>query len=188
MKRWGLIVLASVIAPGPALAQLYKCVDGNRAVYSERPMDCDRELGKTTKRPAAAVTDDAEQSRNVAAELQAEFEREKAARLQKQRAAEEAERFAEARKAACAVELSKAPVVRNSAWDGGVFQVEQYLKRVLKDPKSFEAISWSPVTRSCTGYVVRVRYRARNSFGGMVISEQIFSMDTAGYVTGVVDL
>jgi hypothetical protein len=125
----------------------------------------------------------------MAAEIQAEFERGKIARdaaaaaaRAKQKA--EVERAARAR-AACDAELRRKAVVFNSAWDGSVYQVEQYLKRRLKDPDSFDAIGWGAVSRSCTGYTVGVRYRARNSFGGMVIEEQFFDLDTAGNVTSM---
>ncbi|MFT3759001.1 hypothetical protein [Thauera sp.] len=208
--------MLALLMAGETQAQtvLYKCVDGDQVTYSERLIDC-RQAPKKAKAPSSQPADDLPPPGvNMAAEIQAQFEREQAEReeaklvkavaeqeqkkveaarleaeaqqkLEEQKWAEERERRHEA---ACAEELKKAPVVRNSAWDGGVYQVEQYLKRVLKDPGSFDAIEWSPVVRSCTGYVVRVRYRARNSFGGMVISQQLFSLDTRGVVTGAVDL
>lgn len=66
----------------------------------------------------------------------------------------------------------------NSSWDGSVSEVERFLKRNLKDPKSFDAIDWyKPVARLLDGkyaWAVRVRYRAKNSFGGYVIEDQTF--------------
>lgn len=75
-------------------------------------------------------------------------------------------------------------VVQNSGWDGSVHQVERYLKTALKDPDSYDGIEWSKVVPAGTGYAVRHKYRARNSFGGMVIENQIFVLDAAGNVLG----
>ena len=73
----------------------------------------------------------------------------------------------------------------NSAWDGSVRQVERYLKDNLKDPDSYQGIEWSPVAKTDSGgYIVRHKYRAKNSFGGYVVEEKIFTMDSEGNVTG----
>lgn len=78
------------------------------------------------------------------------------------------------------------PVVSND-WDGSVRQVRWYLIDNLKDPKSCEYLEWSPVVRISTGYAVRVKYRAKNSFGGYVIEEKIFALDFNGNVIVVTD-
>lgn len=80
--------------------------------------------------------------------------------------------------------------VRNSPWDSSVHQVERYLKRNLKDPNSFEALSWSKVydknnNNSGYRYKVRVKYKAKNSFGGYVIENDIFFLDEKGNVVRV---
>lgn len=77
--------------------------------------------------------------------------------------------------------------VANSGWDGSVWQVEHFLERNLKDPDSFEAIEWSPVIDNGNGYAVRCRYRAKNSFGGYNIEEQLFVMNKQGDVISVTD-
>ncbi len=76
-------------------------------------------------------------------------------------------------------------VVVNSPWDASVHQVERYLKRVLKDPKSYEGIEWSKVVPVGSGFVVRHRYRARNSFGGYVVENKMFVLDQRGEVVEV---
>lgn len=77
----------------------------------------------------------------------------------------------------------------NHPWDGSVYQVERWLKKNLKDPGSFEAIEWSPVKKKPDGgYVVRCKYRAKNSFGGYVIEEQIFMLDSTGEVITAVNM
>jgi hypothetical protein len=85
-----------------------------------------------------------------------------------------------------------AKVVFNSSWDGSVHQVERWLKKNLKDPDSFEAIEWSDVVElkgesNGAKYVVRCKYRAKNSFGGFIIDEQLFYMDAEGNVLAVND-
>lgn len=75
--------------------------------------------------------------------------------------------------------------VKNSSWDGSVSQVVRYLKNNLKDPSSYESIEWGNVTETDNGYVVRHKYRAKNSFGGYVIEHQIFHIDWQGNITDV---
>jgi len=68
-----------------------------------------------------------------------------------------------------------------SGWNGTVYAVHEYLGRNLKDPKSVEYIRWwgpSPISAgeygTEKGWLVVVQYRARNSFGGMVVERQRF--------------
>ena len=62
-------------------------------------------------------------------------------------------------------------VVSNSAWDGSVFKVEEFLKnQYLKDPDSYKGIEWSKVEifpdNPKYKYMVRHKFRAKNGFGG----------------------
>jgi hypothetical protein len=87
---------------------------------------------------------------------------------------------------------SKQEVVFNSDYDGSVSQVEKYLKKeYLKDPDSYEGISWSSVQTDNSNaqfkYYVRHKFRAKNSFGGYVIEEMMFYLDNDGYVVSVKD-
>lgn len=80
-------------------------------------------------------------------------------------------------------ERANLPKIENSAWDGSVYQVKNYLKKNLKDPDSYEGIEWSKVQENSNGtYTVRHKYRARNSFGGMVIENWVFELDENGNV------
>ena len=83
--------------------------------------------------------------------------------------------------------VSPRTVVENSSFDGSVHQVKSWLKENLKDPKSVEYLDWSPVTRHGTGYLVRVKYRAKNSYGGYSVEEKLFSLDSMGSVVSVMD-
>jgi len=75
--------------------------------------------------------------------------------------------------------------VTNSSYDASVSQVKDYLKKNLKDPKSYEGIEWSKVKEETDGYSVYHKYRAKNSFGGYVIEAQIFYLDFSGNVVRV---
>ena len=80
------------------------------------------------------------------------------------------------------------PVVENSAWDGSVSQVKRWLEANAKDPSSLEYIEWSSVQKSAEGgFVVRVKYRGKNSFGGYTVENKVFVLNAAGSVTEVMD-
>ena len=78
--------------------------------------------------------------------------------------------------------------VKNNKWNGGVKQVEDYLERTLCDPDSYESIEWSEVKEKADGYYVRHKYRAKNGFGGYVVTNQLFHLDSSGNVVDVKDL
>lgn len=77
------------------------------------------------------------------------------------------------------------PKITNSPWDGSVWQVEEYLKKNLKDPDSYQGIEWSTVIEKDNGYQVRHKYRAKNSFGGYVVENCIFTLTKEGTVIDV---
>ncbi len=81
---------------------------------------------------------------------------------------------------------ARSPVVQ-SAWDGSVSQVKQWLMDNAKDPDSLQFIEWSPVETLPSGFAVRVKYRAKNSFGGYVVENKLFIMDSSGVVLGSKD-
>lgn len=83
---------------------------------------------------------------------------------------------------------NKLKKVENSTLDGSVRQVKDYLKQNLKDPKSYEPIEWSEVYRNGNNYIVRHKYRAKNSFGGYVISNQKFVLNSEGNIISVTDI
>lgn len=80
--------------------------------------------------------------------------------------------------------------VQSSAYDGSVYQVEQFLKTNLKDPDSYHGIEWSRLNEESGEnykYWIRHKYRAKNSFGGYTIENKIFYLDEDGNVIGVKD-
>ncbi len=78
-------------------------------------------------------------------------------------------------------------IVYNNSLNGSVSQVKTWLNKNLVDPKSFEAIEWSKVIKANNGFIVRCKYRTKNSLGGYVINNQTFYMDSEGNVTDVRD-
>lgn len=78
--------------------------------------------------------------------------------------------------------------VKNNKWNGGVKQVEDYLECTLRAPDSYESIEWSEVKEKADGYYVRHKYRAKNGFGGYVVTNQLFHLDFSGNVVDVKDL
>ncbi len=88
-----------------------------------------------------------------------------------------------------AVDNQSTVAVYNDSWDGSVRQVKQWLNDNLKDPDSFKPIEWSPVLKTPSGhYTVRCKYRAKNSYGGYDIFNQLFYMDSQGNVIQYVDV
>ena len=75
-------------------------------------------------------------------------------------------------------------VVYNSVIDASVWQVKKFLKEeLLKDPGSYEGIEWSAVNKESDGtYWVRHEFRAKNSFGGYVVYNMIFYLNSDGNV------
>ena len=59
---------------------------------------------------------------------------------------------------------------------------------VVRDPDSYESIEWSEVKRKDDGFYVRHKYRAKNGFGGYVVTNQLFHLDFSGNVVDVKDL
>jgi hypothetical protein len=70
------------------------------------------------------------------------------------------------------------------------FNVILYLRTIgLKDPDSYEGISWEPYgkynSERNTYYMVH-EYRAKNSFGGYVVESRVFVLNKEGKVINVV--
>jgi len=75
----------------------------------------------------------------------------------------------------------------NSLWDGSVYEVKTFLENHLKDPDSVEYIDWyKPSLKEHNGdeyWGVKVKYRAKNSFGGYVVNTQLFLIKDGNVVT-----
>lgn len=113
----------------------------------------------------------------VPGDVEAELKAVTALREQTER--EEAERVAQQRARQQKIDSEAGPKPENSAWDAAVAPVVAFLKANLKDPKSVEYVEWSPVTLMELDqfyWAVRVKYRAKNSFGGYVLEQKLFLM------------
>ena len=154
MKRIAIALLASLAMP--AVAREYQCVVGEgRLVWQDTPCKSDPYGGMNT------VGEEMERRRQLKAQ-------------------------AADQEVACRDKFKGKIEVQNNPWNGGaVHAVEQYLKRdYLKDPDSFQAVEWGTVLKGCGNYVVSLKFRARNSFGGYVVETRIFTLDADGKVTG----
>lgn len=79
-------------------------------------------------------------------------------------------------------EFARRAYVGNNDYDGSVSQIVTYLNENLKDPHSYESISWSKVMHKDGYYLVRHKYRAKNSLGGDVIENKLFYIDLYGAI------
>lgn len=54
-----------------------------------------------------------------------------------------------------------------------------WLEKNLKDPDSLEVIQWSNPTKTADGlWLLALKYRAHNSFGGKTVEARIFTLDS----------
>lgn len=72
-----------------------------------------------------------------------------------------------------------------SAWDGSHVQLERYIKKNLKDPDSYEHIETRYGDQG-DYLLVSTSYRARNSFGGMVVGKVIAKAAIDGQLIEIV--
>ncbi len=70
--------------------------------------------------------------------------------------------------------FGKPPV--QSPWDGSYYVVENYLKRIAKDPDSVKIASCTKVMKDKDGWLVVCTWRARNGFGGMNAAKNRFTI------------
>jgi len=72
-----------------------------------------------------------------------------------------------------------------SAWDGSHYALERLIKKNLKDPDSYEHIETRFGDKG-EYILVYTKYRARNSFGGMVIEEMGAKVDINGNIIEII--
>jgi hypothetical protein len=179
MKK--LVILAALLVASVAQAERYRCVVNGTPTYSDVPCAVDAE-------PKGAQTA-AEMRREIEEQYRQQREADEAKkRIQEQHDQEEAKRqkAKDQAKADCQSWLRQSPVVVNRGGDGSVSQVERHLMGALKDPDSLVVEQWGKVERTCDGYGVIVKYRAKNSFGGYVRETKVYFLDRQGRVTSVI--
>jgi len=77
--------------------------------------------------------------------------------------------------------------VENDPETGVVKQVDDWFQKNLKDPDSLQYITWYKVKREGDAFLVRVRYRAKNGFGGYNIEESLCIFTPSGHADGCVE-
>lgn len=96
--------------------------------------------------------------------------------------------------ALCNTESNPEPpkqIVSQSKYDRSVNQVNDYLRSNLKDWDSYQSIEWSELKdnggKGKYRFMIRHKYRAKNSFGGYEIENKVFYLDSLGNVNDVDD-
>lgn len=74
----------------------------------------------------------------------------------------------------------RGPQPIQSSWDGDVLAVRHYLKEVLKDPDSYQADGCTKPRAEGAFWVVECKYRAKNSFGALVLEVKRFFIQSGG--------
>jgi hypothetical protein len=91
-------------------------------------------------------------------------------------------------KAAMSRILHKYPYLpMQSAYDGSVRAVRAYLENTLNDPESYTPAEWGQLTNYEGKFYVSHSFRAKNKFGGMVLQDWTFTIDSAGAIVQIVD-
>ena len=69
-------------------------------------------------------------------------------------------------------------------------EAKLFLKtKYLNDSDSYESVDWSKVIEvNSNTYRVRHKFRAKNEYGALVIENKIFSLDSLGNVTDMLDV
>lgn len=80
-----------------------------------------------------------------------------------------------------------APPVANSWLNKEVTQVKEYVKTTFDDPGSVEYIEWGEVVQEGAGFKVRLKFRAKNRLGALVLQQNVFHLDASGKVVSVTD-
>lgn len=76
---------------------------------------------------------------------------------------------------------------KTDVWNGVAHAVKEYMAKHANDPKSVEYIDSSVIIEFTNGmYSQLVEYRAKNGFGGLVVTKTIFFMEGDGYEAKVV--
>lgn len=63
------------------------------------------------------------------------------------------------------------------------FEAKYYIKKHLKDPGSYKGVKWGTLQKTDTGYKINHSYRAKNSFGALVMETKTIYFNLEGKVT-----
>jgi hypothetical protein len=76
---------------------------------------------------------------------------------------------------------------RASQYDGSVRPVRAYLENTLNDPGSYTEHRWGRLENHNGTFYVRHSFRARNSFGGMILQDWTFGVDSFGVIVSIIE-
>jgi hypothetical protein len=79
------------------------------------------------------------------------------------------------------------PVVFNAPYDGSVWQIRDWLKKHAKNPASLKVLHWGKVESLDDGFLVHVKFEAKNAAGAEVPGDKVFRLDGSGEIVGMVD-
>lgn len=79
------------------------------------------------------------------------------------------------------------PVVFNASYNGSVWQITDWLKKHAYDYASLKVLHWGKVVDVKDGFLVHVKFKAKNRSGVYVVSDKVFKLDKSGNVIGMVD-
>lgn len=141
-------------------------------VATERQRKHQAMLAEKEKKRRAALTPEQREAEDKA---KAEAKR----KADEIRRAEAAKKKAQEEAAAAQIKIAgKKPIA--SAWDGCTPEVKKYLEANLNDADSLEIVECSNVVyQKISGIGMwrqRVKYRAKNGFGGTILTNQVFSI------------
>lgn len=68
--------------------------------------------------------------------------------------------------------------------------VEHYLQQKLRDPDSLKDVAFSDATPTgkTNEFMIAVRYRAKNGFGGYAVAENVFLINTNKLTITLIEL
>jgi len=166
--RNGILPITLAVFALPIHAGTYKCkASDGHLIYSDRPCPT-----------GAALVNKSLSDLELTAQR-----RQEANRIQQQKLIEHSFKIEQELKRWSVVEEVAGNTVYNNPLDGSVYQVEHYLRRVLKRPKSFDPVEWGRVkTKGGSEYRVRLKYRAKNLYGGYTLENTVFILDANGQV------
>ena len=77
---------------------------------------------------------------------------------------------------------SSQPIVFNSALDGSVYQVRDWMNNHANDAASIQYVKWYQVIENSSGFGVHCTFRAKNGFGAYILNDYDFRLDKDGNV------
>jgi len=95
--------------------------------------------------------------------------------------------FYTAKTAAPPLPATPMSVVFNTQYDGSVWQIKDWLKKHADEPSSLKVLHWGKVVDLNDGYLVHVKFEAKNKSGAYVVSDKVFKLDKSGTIVGMVD-